>query len=387
MMRRAARPLLRRLRRAAAAAGLAAALVSIPPRAAPPVRVLPQTDVAQGFAQADAPRAFLFPRDHGPHPEFRQEWWYVTGNLDAADGARFGFELTFFRFALAPGAAAAAAPDSAASAWRTREIWMAHFAVTDVAGKRFRFAQKLSRTALGLAGGSAAPPAVWIDDWSLSYAPGEPGSWTLRAAQPGYAIELTLQPRTAPVLNGDAGLSRKAPDPGAASYYYSVPRLAVRGRLLREGAALAVTGRAWLDREWGSGGLGARQSGWDWFALQLEDGTELMFYALRERDGARDAYSAGTWIDAAGSAHPLSNADVAIEVLDHWSNAAGDRYPGRWRVRVPHLALDLTVRPVLADQELHATPRYWEGAVDVSGAAHGRSVGGRGYVELVGYAR
>jgi predicted secreted hydrolase len=387
MMRRAARPLLRRLRRAAAAAGLAAALASVAPQAAPPVRVLPQTDVAQGFAQADAPRAFRFPRDHGAHPEFRQEWWYVTGNLDAADGARFGFELTFFRFALAPEAAAAAAPGPAASAWRTREIWMAHFAVTDVAGKRFRFAQKLSRAALGLAGGGGTPPAVWIDDWSLSYAPGEPGSWTLRAAQPGYAIELTLQPQTAPVLNGDAGLSRKAPDPGAASYYYSVPRLTVHGRLLREGAALPVTGGAWLDREWGSGGLGARQSGWDWFALQLGDGTELMFYALRDRDGARDAYSAGTWIDAVGGAHPLANADVAIEVLEHWSNAAGDRYPARWRVRVPDLALDLSVRPVLAAQELHTTPRYWEGAVDVSGAVHGRSVGGRGYVELVGYAR
>jgi predicted secreted hydrolase len=386
MMRDAARALRHRLRRAAAA-GLAAALAAAAAQAAPPAPVLPGTDVHAGFAQADAPRTFRFPRDHGPHPEFRQEWWYVTGNLDAAGGARFGFELTFFRFALAPQTAAAAAPASAGSAWRTREIWMAHFAVTDVAAQRFRFAQKLSRRALGLAGGRPAPPAVWIDDWSLGYAPGESGTWTLRAAQPGYAIELTLQPQTTPVLNGDEGLSRKAPEPGAASYYYSVPRLAVRGRLLRDDEALAVDGHAWLDREWGSGGLGARQSGWDWFALQLQDGSELMFYALRDKDGARDPYSAGTWVGADGSVQRLASQEVALEVLEHWSNAAGDRYPARWRLRIPRLALDLTVRPVLADQELKSAPRYWEGAVDVGGAAQGRSLGGRGYVELVGYAR
>lgn len=367
-----------------AAAALAAALVMSASRAAPPVRVLPQADVTQPFALAEAPRTFVFPRDHGPHPQYRQEWWYVTGNLDAPDGARFGFELTFFRFALAPGGVE---PQPPRSAWRTRGIWMAHFAVSDVAGKKFRFAQKLAREALGLAAGTDAPPAVWIDDWSLRYLPGEGGSWRLRAAQPGYAIELTLQPETAPVLNGEQGLSRKAADPGAASYYYSVPRLAVRGRLLRDAQVLPVSGRAWLDREWGSGGLGARQSGWDWFALQLEDGSALMFYALRDRDGRRDPYSAGTWIDPSGSVQPLANADVAIEVLDYWSNAAGDRYPARWRLRSARLGIDLVVHPVLADQELQTTPRYWEGAVDVSGAAHGRAVRGRGYVELVGYAR
>ena len=367
---------------------------------------------ATEFAQALEVRPFVFPRDHGPHPAFRQEWWYVTGNLDATSGdatsgERFGFELTFFRFALAPPPASPSAPlpsaaagdaRPAASAWRTRTLYMAHFAVTDVARRRFRFTQKLSREALGLAGARAAPLRVWIDDWSLAdtgtattgtttVAAG--GGWTLRAAQPGYQVELTLVPRGTPVLNGDAGLSRKADEPSAASYYYSIPRLAVHGRLWRDGRPLEVRGEAWLDREWGSGALGTRQAGWDWFALQLDDGGALMFYALRDRDGRRDPHSAGTWARAAAAAdvQALASADVAIDVTGEWRNARGERYPAGWRLRVPRLALDVSVRPVLADQELGTTPRYWEGAVDVSGRRAGRSIRGRGYVELVGYAQ
>jgi len=351
--------------------------------AAPPAPLLPGT--AAGFAAAEAPRRFEFPRDDGPHPGFRHEWWYVTGNLDAADGSRFGFELTFFRFALAPGAAAP--PPAPRSAWRSREVWMAHFAVTDVAERRFRAVQKLSRAALDLAGGDGEPARVWIDDWSLAAAPGGAGRWTAHASQAGYAIELTLTAAGAPVLNGVEGLSRKAADPGAASYYYSVPRLRVRGSLTRGGETLAVRGLAWLDREWGSGGLGRDQEGWDWFALQLDDGSALMFYALRDRGGGRDPFSAGTWVAPDGAVQPLGSADVAIDVEDHWRSAAGDRYPARWRLRVPRLALDLTLLPVLPDQELQTTPRYWEGAVDASGQRSGRPLAGRGYVELVGYAR
>jgi predicted secreted hydrolase len=346
-----------------------------------------------GFVQALEPRPFVFPRDHGPHPGFRQEWWYLTGNLDATNGERFGFELTFFRFALQPPAAAmpgGAAPGLAGSAWRTREIFMAHFAVSDVARKRFRSMQKLSREALGLAGAQASPLRVWIEDWSLAAADEGAAAgaqrWTLHAAQPGYEIELTLEPQAAPVLNGDAGLSRKSDSPADASYYYSIPRLLVRGRLLRGAETLDVHGLAWLDREWGSGGLGANEAGWDWFALQLDDGSALMFYALRDRDGSRDVHSAGTWISAAGEARALSSAELAIAVTHEWRNAEGQRYPAGWRIRAATLALDVSVRPVLADQELHTTPRYWEGAVDVRGERAGQRIGGRGYVELVGYA-
>jgi predicted secreted hydrolase len=375
--------------RAARLAALAGALVSISisALAAPPAGVGALSPAAPGFAQAHAGVPIVFPQDHGPHPSFRQEWWYVTGNLDAASGERFGFELTFFRFALAPPQPAAAG----ASAWRAREIYMAHFAITDAARARFRFSQKLERGALGLAGAQAAPFRVWLDDWSLSEAGAAPAapaaSWTLSAAEPGYAIQLELVPLQAPVLNGQAGLSRKSDEEGSASYYYSVPRLQAKGQLVRDGQTFAVTGLAWLDREWGSGSLGLRQAGWDWFALQLEDGSSLMFYALRTTDGGRDPHSAGTFVEASGAARPLANQDVAVAVTGEWRNAHGERYPARWHLLVPALALDLEVRPVLADQELTGRPPYWEGAVDVSGTRGAKRLTGRGYVELVGYAK
>ena len=357
--------------------------------APPAVANASDSESVAGFATALEPRRFEFPLDHGPHPAFRQEWWYVTGNLDAANGERFGFELTFFRVALEPPQAPSPATTPAVtaaptSAWRTREIYLAHFAVTDVPRRRFRSEQKLSRAALGLAGAEALPLHVWLDDWSLE---ARGPTWQLRATQPGYAVELALEPQSAPVLNGIDGLSRKSDRPQDATYYYSIPRLLVRGQVLRDGQPLEVRGLAWLDREWGSGGLGPRELGWDWFGLQLEDGSALMFYALRDKNGERDVHSAGSWVAADGTARALANAEVGIAVTREWRSASGERYPAGWHIRVPTLALDLTVRPVLADQELQTTPRYWEGAVDVSGERGGASLGGRGYVELVGYAQ
>jgi predicted secreted hydrolase len=382
-----------------------------------------------GFSQVLEPRVFEFPQDHGPHPEYRQEWWYVTGNLDSATGERFGFELTFFRFALAPegvsrdgavvpgsvattpaGAVVSqsaavvpaaspthvspavsssgfAAPTSAAeSSWRTGQIYMAHFAITDVARQRFRFTQKLSRGAVGLAGATSPPLQVWIDDWSLGTVNSDGTHWRLRAAESGYELTLDAQALQQPVLNGDKGLSQKSSDRGSASYYYSIPRVSVRGRLVRDGQSTDVQGLAWVDREWGSGALGGNEQGWDWFALQLQDGASLMFYALRDHDGRRDSHSAGTWIGPAGQSRPLSSDQVRIDVLDYWKNPGGDRYPAHWRVRVPSAGIDVDVRPVLPNQELIASTRYWEGAVDVTGASAGQKTAGRGYVELVGYA-
>jgi predicted secreted hydrolase len=342
---------------------------------------------AGGFAQVLEPRVFEFPRDHGPHPGYRQEWWYVTGNLDSAAGERFGFELTFFRFALAP-QESAIAPASAAveSTWRTGQIYMAHFAITDVARQRFRFTQKLSRGAVGLAGATSPPLQVWIDDWSLGTVDSDGAHWRLRAAESGYELTLDAQALQPPVLNGDKGLSQKSSDRGSASYYYSIPRVSVRGRLLRDGQSTDVQGLAWVDREWGSGALGGNEQGWDWFALQLQDGASLMFYALRNHDGRRDPHSAGTWIGPAGQSRALSSDQVQIDVLDYWKNPGGDRYPAHWRVRVPSAGIDVDVRPVLPNQELTASTRYWEGAVDVTGASAGQKTAGRGYVELVGYA-
>ena len=263
---------------------------------------------------------------------------------------------------------------------------MAHFAITDVARGDFKYATRFSRDALGLAGAQGDPLHVWVGDWIL----GEDGSnatagWKLRAQAEGYRLTLTLNPQQSPVLNGDSGLSRKSGEPGSASYYYSIPRMAVRGQIERGERSFDVRGQAWLDREWGSGSLGAKERGWDWFALQLQDGSALMFYSLRNQDGSRDSHSAGTWVDAGGHATPLSIDQVQIDVSDHWSSPLGGQYPSRWRLRVPSVGLDVDIRPALANQELGTRPRYWEGAVDLSGQLAAAATAGRGYVELVGY--
>jgi predicted secreted hydrolase len=372
--------------------------------------VIRSTAADPGFELVLQPRTFEFPRDHGPHPQFRHEWWYVTGNLDSSRGERFGFELTFFRVGLRPpqtdGAQTSAAQPSTAqpgtaqpgtaqpgtadsraapSAWHARQLYTAHFAITDVAQRQFRFAEKFSRDALGLAGAQAQPFRVWLDDWMLGTEQHQ-GQWKLHAAGPGYELTLQLEPLLAPVLNGEQGLSRKGDQPGAASYYYSIPRVAVHGQLSRAGTVADVRGLAWLDREWGTSSLAANQQGWDWFALQLQDGSALMLYDLRNRDGSRDPHSAGTWVDSTGRKQLLTAEQLSIEVLDHWISPAGGRYPSRWRVRVPAAGLDLEVSPALSDQELRTRPRYWEGAVDVHGTHAGKGTDGRGYVELVGYA-
>ena len=337
---------------------------------------------AEGFPKATAARAFRFPEDHGPHPEFRNEWWYVTGNLDDADGRRFGFELTIFRFALMPEAS------SSVSHWRSNQVYIAHFAVTDVAGRKFFVAERFSRGALGLAGATAAPFRVWIDDWAIAQRAGEDDdSWSLTASDPAFALDLDLVALRDPVLNGLDGLSQKSAEPGNASYYYSITRWQSAGQLRIGDTNFNVTGLAWLDREWSSSALAADQQGWDWFALQLSDGSDLMFYHLRKTDGSQDMHSAGTWVTPDGRARHLQTDDVRIRVQDHWSSPEGGAYPSRWEIEIPTESLSLAVVPVLDDQELFTTVRYWEGAVDVRGLRNGVAIEGRGYVELTGYAQ
>ncbi|HUN74234.1 MAG TPA: lipocalin-like domain-containing protein [Steroidobacteraceae bacterium] len=338
---------------------------------------------AEGFARALNVRRFEFPQDHGPHPQYRHEWWYFTGHLASPSGARFGFELTFFRVALAP--PPGPADGRRLSHWRTSQIYVAHLAITDVQRQQFHSFERYARDALGLAGAQEAPPRVWLGDWSLTEG-GPERTWSLQARDASYGLRLALRPLGRPVLNGDSGLSIKSDTPGSASYYYSIPRLQARGELTLAGRTVPVSGLAWLDREWGSGSLGPRQQGWDWFALQFADGSALMFYALRDQRGAHDPHSAGTWIASDGSTRALGDREVQIDIEDHWRSAHGDRYPSRWRVRVPSLALDVTAAPLVADQELETTPRYWEGDVEISGTRQGRAISGQGYIELVGYS-
>jgi len=340
------------------------------------------SDAEAGFEKAVEPRNFVFPDDHGPHPGFRNEWWYVTGNLDSAGGRRFGFELTIFRFALTP----ARAP--ADSEWHTNQVYIAHFAVTDAARERFFAAERFSRGALGLAGAESSPFRVWIEDWSVAAAAaGVPEQWRLQASDPGFSVDLALTAAKPPVLNGNAGLSQKSAEPGNASYYYSVTRWLTDGSLRLGDDTFSVSGLSWLDREWSTSALGADQLGWDWFALQLSDGSDLMFYNLRKLDGSQDEYSGGTWIDPDGRSLHLERDDVEIMVTDTWASPEGGVYPSAWTLRAPRHGIELQIRPVMADQELFTTVRYWEGAVDVHGVHDGSPVTGRGYVELTGYAQ
>ena len=338
-------------------------------------------DGEPGFEKATEPRAFTFPEDHGPHPGFRNEWWYVTGNLDGSNGRRFGFELTIFRFALTP-----TVPEDESN-WRSNQVYIAHFAVTDADRERFYAAERYSRGALGLAGASADPFRVWIDDWEIAaVAAGPPEQWRLRASDPGFALDVALGAAKPPVLNGVDGLSQKSAEPGNASYYYSITRWLTEGSLRLGDDEYRVSGLSWLDREWSSSALGADQAGWDWFALQLSDGSELMFYNLRKLDGSQDERSAGTWVDPDGRSQHLGRDNVEIKVTDTWESPEGGVYPSAWTLRAPEQGLDLQIRPVMADQELFTTVRYWEGAVDVEGERNGLPVEGRGYVELTGYA-
>ena len=332
-----------------------------------------------GFSKALSPRSFVFPADHGPHPDYRNEWWYVTGNLDSDSGKRFGFELTFFRFALTP------AQPPRDSDWRTNQVYIAHLAVTDADGERFFTSERYSRGAVGLAGAQAEPPRVWIDDWQL-HADASASNWRLVARSDEIGLDLRLSPAKEPVLNGANGLSQKSSEAGNASYYYSITRLDTDGRLSIAGEEYAVSGLSWLDREWSSSALSSGQVGWDWFALQLEDGSDLMFYNIRRTGGEQDTHSAGTLVRPDGSARQIDRSEIVIAVDDTWTSPAGGTYPSRWTLTLPNERLQLQVTPVIENQELFTTVRYWEGAVDVLGERGGKSISGRGCVELTGYA-
>jgi predicted secreted hydrolase len=331
-----------------------------------------------GFARASTPREFRFPDDHGPHPAYRTEWWYYTGNLRTAAGRHVGYQLTFFRHALS----ADGAPRD--SAWAAREVWMAHFAVTDTAGGRFHPATRTTRGALDLAGARAAPFRVWVESWTAEATGGDTLPMRLRADAAGAGIDLVLGPGKPVVLQGERGLSRKGPEDGNASYYYSLTRLPTRGSVRLGAERLEVEGLTWMDREWSTSTLGDNV-GWDWFALQLADGRDLMFYRLRRADGSTAPFSAGSIVGADGTTRTLDPAQVRLAVTDWWASPRGGRYPAGWLLEVPAERLAVTITPRLPDQEHLEPVRYWEGAVRVA-PADAASPAGDGYAELVGYA-
>ena len=354
-----------------------------------------------GFARADRPRVFSFPLDHGQHPAYRTEWWYYTGNLETKTGRHFGFQLTFFRTALRPKLNPKSNRKKAAraSAWSTSQVYMAHFALSDVAPQQFHTFQRLSRAALELAGASATPFRIWLEDWSVEGQNATALPMRVRAGQDDVWLDLTLTSDKPVVLQGDNGLSQKGRGEGNASYYYSLTRLQTCGVIRLGGEEFQVQGLSWMDREWSTSVLNDTLVGWDWFALQFSTGQELMFYQLRQaqgrqgRQGSMDAFSQGTLIEPDGTTLTLSSDMVQIEVLETWrspragqSPRAAAVYPAKWRLRIPSQDIDLTITPHMANQEMHTLIRYWEGAVRVQGSQHGQRLDGHGYVELTGYS-
>jgi predicted secreted hydrolase len=342
----------------------------------------------EGFDRAFEPRPFRFPEDHGPHPSFRTEWWYLTGNLEGPGGEPFGFQLTLFRSTLWP-----EGKGRPASSWRTSQVYMGHFAVVDGRGKRFHSFERFARGAMGLAGAEAWPFRVWVEDWELRGPHGEGGEGmgifplSLRASEGGVGLDLVVVPEKPMVLQGREGLSQKGWEPGNASFYYSFTRLRAFGTLNLEGTSTPVRGTAWMDREWGTSALSEEQVGWDWFALQLDDGHDLMIYHLREGDGGTHPRSEGVWVEPGGDAKRVSGDEVRVDVLEEWRSLLdGSRYPGRWHLSIPSLDLKLEVRPLIPNQEMELSVRYWEGAVRAEGSRGGKPVNGKGYVELTGYS-
>ncbi len=337
---------------------------------------------ADEFQTPQPGRAFRFPRDHGAHPEFQTEWWYWTGHLKSASGESFGYQLTFFRAALRK-------PDpQARSAWSFHTVYFAHLAVSDVRGRRFVFREKAGREALGLSGARTETLKVWIDSWQAELK-GE--DFHLAARDVDLGLNLVLTPRKPPILHGENGFSRKAAQHAGASHYYSMTRLDTRGRITVAGRDLEVKGESWMDHEFFTGSPAPDQVGWDWFALQLADGGEVMLYLLRRQDGTPDAASSGTYIDPQGRPRHLNMADFQVKASGAWKSPhTGATYPGGWEIVLPALGYRLNLTPSLADQEIRAEVparlAYWEGQVAIHGEKNRQPVSGKGYVELTGYA-
>ncbi|MBW3563997.1 MAG: carotenoid 1,2-hydratase [Acidobacteria bacterium] len=349
-----------------------------PAEIAPPVR--------EGWKAAEPGYEFRFPRDHGAHRDFSTEWWYFTGHLRSDEGLRFGFELTFFRVGVVP-------PPKrriSESAWELEEIMLAHFAVTDLEDGDFRYYEKLNRGSPFTADAATDRLDVFNEGWRARLT--SDGTIELKASvDEGDGLSLRLRPEKDPVVNGVDGVSLKAEGVGYSSHYYSLTRLSATGELRDEGNVMDVTGSAWMDHEFGSAVLRSDQVGWDWFSLQLDDGTELMLYQIRREDGSREPMSSGSFVARSGEVIHLRSEDFLIEDLEHWtSSETAAAYPVRWRVIAGAIGLDLEVRALQKNQELVTRSStgitYWEGMVSAAGRSGGTPVRGRGYVEMTGYA-
>ena len=345
-------------------------------------------EYASAWEKALEPRNFSFPRDHGSHPQFKTEWWYVTGQLSTEKKRSFGFQFTIFRHGIKENS-----PEKATlkNPWQVRDLFILHCALSDIENQRFLSHQDISRAGPGLAGALENNMETWLKGNRITFNE-KTQLIELTAKTPDYELALELKPTYPPILNGNRGLSAKGSKPGQASYYYSWPRLTTKGLLKLSEESFAVKGLSWLDREFATNQLGPEQAGWDWFALHFDDGQALMLYRMRLKNGAQDRSSSGTWIFPDGSSQHLSNQDFELIPGPTWNSPeSGADYPVNWKLKLKKPApMQLTISALLLNQEMNtantALANYWEGTVKVEVLDDAkRKLNGRGYLEMTGY--
>ena len=334
------------------------------------------------WKQAASDYTLEFPRDHASHPNYKIEWWYYTGNLRAMNGRLFGYQVTFFRIGVNRN------PPNP-SKWAVRDLYMTHLALTDIESDQHFFSERLNRAGIGWAGANPDTLEVWNEDWRVEIK-GERHVVRALDENKGFGVELSLLPEKPPVAHGQSGFSRKGSEVGNASHYYSLSRLQTVGRVVVNGEPFDVEGLSWMDHEFGTSFLEASQIGWNWFSIQLDDGTDLMLYVIRQQDGSNDPLSSGSLIDLSGEKVPLAFAEYQLVPGRRWiSPNSGARYPVDWHIEIPGALLKLEVRAAIDAQELKTEKSsgviYWEGAITVKGNRGARPVAGRGYLEMTGY--
>ncbi len=335
----------------------------------------------RGFKKADSVIEFSFPRDHFAHPEFRTEWWYFTGNLYSSDGRRFGYQVTIFRNGIFPVESEDTTGNSASA------VYSAHIGVSDISTGEFHSFESFARGSGGLGGSDPSRSTVWAGSVSLQFETGSDPRrprMTVRAVKKDIALELEYVPVKDFVLQGERGLSRKSNKPGNASYYYSYTRLQTKAVFTIKGVNHRLTGDSWMDREWSTSALDEDQKGWDWFALQFDDMTELMYFRLRDKNGNTN-FQKGSFVRKDGSYMVLKDGELKM-TPKAFTKVKGVNYPSEWEIEVLPLKSLFRVKTSMKDQEHRFSIRYYEGAVDAEKPGSNTKIPGRGYVELTGYS-
>lgn len=338
--------------------------------------------LSEDWKQGLAGYQFKFPRDHASHPEYKIEWWYYSGNLTTKNSRQFGYQLTFFRVGVKN------RPKNP-SRWAVRDLFMTHLAISDLRAGKFHFAEKINRSGPGWAGAASKSYRVWNGQWKAQL--NKFGEHELRARNKDFGIKLNLNPNKRPTLHGLLGVSQKGTQPGNSSHYYSLTRMLTKGSIWIGSEHFKVSGISWMDHEFGTTFLEPEQIGWDWFGIQLNNGTDIMLFQLRRSDGQSDPHSSGTFISASGLTKKLNFLDFILKPLTTWRSPNSHAlYPIKWHLEIPTLFLNLKIQAVMLDQELRAQKStgvtYWEGAVEILGTRGQQPIQGKGYLEMTGYA-